>query len=210
LLVVGGAEASRWAAAAKSAEQLPPPAHLPAPRPPEFAFVIRPGPVPAAMTPRAKSSNAATTKVGVAKAPAARPTPAESVGAVPVSPPPVMPLKKPETAASKGEPPADVQRRAERAFGEANSAAAKNGTKYLWIGRYQKQDRAQTVEKKIKELGLDVTVVTRHGPNGEFYVVFAGPFGAKRVPSVMEWLKTQGFAGVHEVSAPGGNQNSSE
>jgi serine/threonine protein kinase len=210
LLVVGGAEASRWAAAAKSAEQLPPPAPLPAPRPPEFALFIPPAPVPVAMTPKVISSAAVTTKAVVAKAPAVRPTPAESVAAVPVLPPPVTPLRKPETTASKAEPPADVQRRAERAFGEAKSAATKNGSKYLWIGRYQKQDRAQTVEKKIKELGLDATVVTRHGSSGEFYVVFAGPFGTKRVPSVMEWLKTQGFAGVHEVSPPGGNQNSSE
>lgn len=112
--------------------------------------------------------------------------------------------------ASKNEPPTDVQRRAEKAFGEANSAAAKNGSKYLWIGRYQKQDRAQAIEKKIKELGLDVTVVTRHGGGGEFYVVFAGPFGAKRVPSVMEWLRTQGFTGVHEVTPPAGKQNLSE
>jgi hypothetical protein len=26
----------------------------------------------------------------------------------------------------------------------------------------------------------------------------------------MEWLKTQGFVGVHEVTAPGGNQSSNE
>jgi serine/threonine protein kinase len=205
LLVVGGAAASRWAAAAKSAEQLPPPARMPAPKPPEFALVIPPAPVPEAATPKTKPSNAATAKASAAKLGLAK-----VVAAVPTSPPPVATVKKPDAAASRVEPPTDVQRRAERAFGEANSAAAKSGSKYLWIGRYQKQDRAQAVEKKIKELGLDVTVVTRHGVGGEFYVVFAGPFGAKRVPSVMEWLKTQGFAGVHEVAAPAGNQNSSE
>jgi serine/threonine protein kinase len=205
LLVVGGAAASRWATAAKSAEQLPPPALSPAPKPPEFALVIPPPPVPDATTPKIEPS-----KVTTAKASAAKPAPARVVAAVPVSPAPIATVKKPEAGASKAEPPTEVQRRAERAFGEANSAAAKNGSKYLWIGRYQKQDRAQAVEKKIKELGLDVTVVTRHGVGGEFYVIFAGPFGAKRVPSVMEWLKTQGFAGVHEVAPPAGNENSSQ
>jgi hypothetical protein len=59
-------------------------------------------------------------------------------------------------------------------------------------------------------LGLEVKMLTRHGAGGEAYVVFAGPFGAKRIPSVMEWLKTQGFTGVHVVAAPAGNQNSNE
>ena len=121
-----------------------------------------------------------------------------------------MAAKKAETAAAKNGPSRDAQLRAEKAFGEASSAAARQGSKYLWIGRYQKEDRAKATEKKIKDLGLEVTVVTRHGLSGEFYVVFAGPFGDKRIPSVMEWLKTQGFVGVHEVTAPGGNQSSNE
>lgn len=209
LLVVGGASASRWVKAAKSAEQLPPPANLPAPKPPEFAFTI-----PAAPTPENGATQPKPAAAAAKKSAAAKPVPPKTVATLPVQPPPqpqpIAPVKKPELAASRNEPPADVQRRAEKAFGEANSAAAKNGSKYLWIGRYQKQDRAQAVEKKIKELGLDVTMVTRHGAGGEFYVVFAGPFGAKRIPSVMEWLKTQGFAGVHEVAPPAGKQNLSE
>ena len=205
LIVVAGAAASRWAAAAKSAEQLPPPTQMPAPKAPEFALVIPRPPTPDGAATESKPGAPAPARSTVAKR-----TPARSVAAVLASPQPIAPFKKPETADSKLEPPADVQRRAEKAFGEANSAAAKNGSKYLWIGRYQKQDRAQAAEKRIKELGLDVTVVTRHGQAGEFYVVFAGPFGVKRVPSVMEWLKTQGFAGVHEVAPPAKNQNLSE
>jgi serine/threonine protein kinase len=203
LIVLGAAAASRWAAAAKSAEQLPPPAHLPAPKPPEFALVISPAPAPEAVTTETKPSTVSP------KAPAARPAPAKAVVAAPPSSP-VAPAKKPEHPAAKDEAPIDVQQRADKAFGESGSTATMNGSKYLWIGRYQKQDRAQAAGKKLKDLGLEVKIVTRHGVGGEAFVVFAGPFGAKRIPSVMEWLKTQGFAGVHVVAAPAGNQNSSE
>jgi serine/threonine protein kinase len=206
-IVLGAAAASRWAAAAKSAEQLPPPAHLPAPKPPQFALVIPTPPAPAldASVAEPKPSLAVPVRDSAAK-----PKLAKAVAAAPPPGQPISSARTPAQAAPREEAPTDVQRRAEKAFGETGPAATMNGSKYLWIGRYQRQDRAQAAEKKIKDLGLDVTVVTRHGAAGEFYVVFAGPFGAKRIPSVMEWLKTQGFAGVHAVAAPTGNQNSNE
>lgn len=207
LLVVGAAAASRWVQAAKAAEQLPPPAISPAPKPPEFALVFPPA-LPTDPT-HAETKRPAP---AAAKARVAKPAPANVVAAVPLpsSQPTLPPAKKSAQPALKGEPPADVQQRADRAFGETGSGAAMNGSKFLWIGRYQRKDRAEATEKKLKDLGLEVRIVTRHGAAGEFYVVFAGPFGAKRIPSVKEWLKTQGFIGVHEVAAPGGNQNSSE
>jgi hypothetical protein len=42
-------------------------------------------------------------------------------------------------------------------------------------------------------------VVPRHNEKGEFFVVVTGPFGAQRVPSVIEWLQTQGFPNVRQV-----------
>jgi serine/threonine protein kinase len=208
LLVVGAASASRWMKAAKSAEEMLPPS-LPAPKPPNFALIIPP---PTAPLPDAHAEETKTAALSRAKSPAVKVAPAKEVAATPPpSPQPLNePAKKPVQPTLKSESPAYVQQRANKAFGEAPSAAATSGAKYLWIGRYQRQDRAEATEKKIKDLGLDVTLVTRHGPAGEFFVVFAGPFGAKRIPSVMEWLKTQGFVGVHEVAAPAGNQNSSE
>jgi protein kinase-like protein len=206
LLVVGGASASRWAAAAKLADELPPPATASAPKPPDFALDIPAAPVaPAPAETKPAAAAPATPTV-----PEPAPARAKEVAVAPPAPEPIVPAKSPELAVAKNGTSRDAQQRAEKAFGEASSAAARQGSKYLWIGRYQKEDRAKATEKKIKDLGLEVTVVTRHGLSGEFYVVFAGPFGDKRIPSVMEWLKTQGFVGVHEVTAPGGNQNSNE
>jgi len=114
-------------------------------------------------------------------------------------------------ASGKAEAPKDVQQRASNAFGESASEmkGKGNAATYLWIGRYQREDRAKAAKKKIEDLGLPAAIVAKHGAGGEAFVVFAGPFGAKRIASVTEWLKAQGFEGVHAVAtpAPGVNQN---
>ena len=103
----------------------------------------------------------------------------------------------------------EVQRRADKAFGETEPVAEPpvndHTPSYLWIGRFEREDRAQTTAKKIEDLGLPVVVIPRHDATGEFFVVFTGPFGPERVGSAMEWLKTQGFAGVRLVKNPLGN-----
>jgi len=73
---------------------------------------------------------------------------------------------------------------------------------YLWVGRYEREDRAQSAAKKIEDLGLPVAVIPRHAGKGEFFVVFTGPFGPERVASVMSWLETQGFPNVRLVKNP--------
>ena len=105
-----------------------------------------------------------------------------------------------------------MQQRADKAFHEPDPDTPPNptGSRYLWIGRYQKEDRAQAAAKKIEDLGLPVSIIPKHGAGGEAYVVFAGPFGAKRVPSVMEWLNSQGFKGVRVIPAPLANYNSKQ
>ena len=70
---------------------------------------------------------------------------------------------------------------------------------YVWVGRYEREDRAQDASRKISDLGLPVTVVPRRTLTGQVYVVVSGPFGPDRVTSVVDWLKTQGFAGVHPL-----------
>lgn len=71
---------------------------------------------------------------------------------------------------------------------------------YVWVGRYEREERAQAVSRKISDLGLPVSVVPRRGLTGQFYIVVSGPFGPDRVTSVIDWLKTQGFTGVHPLS----------
>ena len=229
-LVAGGASASRWAGAAKAAEDLPPPARPAAPKPPEFAFNILiaadnvalevakkpaghlgaqpPANTPTASAPAAKPLPANSSP---AKADAKKPAPANLAASPTATPTPAAQpssaARKPVQSGAKSEAPNDVQQRADKAFGETGSGKSVGGNKVLWIGRYQKEDRAKAAERKIRELGLPVRIVPEQGLSGEVYVVFAGPFSSKRVPSVMEWLKTQGFQGVHAVAAPTGTQN---
>jgi serine/threonine protein kinase len=80
---------------------------------------------------------------------------------------------------------------------------------YVWVGRYQRQDRADEVSRKISGLGLPVLVVPRHTETGQVYVVVSGPFGPDRVTSVIDWLKTQGFLGVHPINTVPGERRAS-
>jgi len=210
-VALGALGAMHWAKAVKTAEQTPPPARFAAPKPPEFALNI-PAPAPVDNQPSDSAPGASVAskpraaKHAAAKAPAASAAPARTAAA------PVSPAKKVPTQAARGEAPRDVQQRADKAFHEPEPDVPANptGSRYLWIGRFPKEDRAQAAAKKIEEFGLPVAIIPKRGAGGEAFVVFAGPFGAKRVPSVMEWLKAQGFKGVRVVPAPLGKQNSNQ
>ena len=77
---------------------------------------------------------------------------------------------------------------------------------YLWVGRFEREDKAQSSAKKIEDLGLPVSVVPRHGLTGEFFIVVTGPYGPERVESAMDYLKTQGFFGIRLIKNPLGTQ----
>ena len=109
----------------------PPPALLPAPKPPDFAFEIPPR--------------------QVAQAQPGQPQPA--------APKPEPAAPKPEKrAASKpaelASPAQDVQQRADKAFGEKQSGGAFTGLDnrpgYIWVGRFEREDRAQGAAKKSR------------------------------------------------------------
>jgi serine/threonine protein kinase len=100
----------------------------------------------------------------------------------------------------------DVERRADQAFGETEPVAQPpvndHTPSYLWIGRFEREDRAQGTAKRIEDLGLTVAVIPRHGPTGKFFIVVTGPFGPERVESTMDWLRSQGFNNVRVVKNP--------
>jgi serine/threonine protein kinase len=182
----------RWAGAAKTTEKLPPPDRRQAPKPPDFALEIPP-PSTAVQPPMASSAERMPAPAAVTKSPAV------ANGAMGGSPP------KP----AKNEAPKDVQQRASNAFGETAAEIKASGSTvtYLWIGRYAREDRAKATKKKIEDLGLPAAIIPRHGAGGDAFVVFSGPFGAKRIASITEWLKAQGFEGVHKVEGPAPNMN---
>ncbi|HTV59170.1 MAG TPA: protein kinase [Verrucomicrobiae bacterium] len=110
--------------------------------------------------------------------------------------------------AAAGGVPSDVQKRAERAFKEnSDSVAAFHAGSYLWVGRYERKERAESAAKKIEELGLPALVVPRHGLIQDYFIVLSGPYDTARISSVSQWLEDQGFNQVHEFKWPPVKQN---
>ncbi|MDR3721859.1 MAG: serine/threonine-protein kinase [Candidatus Acidoferrales bacterium] len=207
LLIIGGFAGWHSLQVMQAAEQLPPPASLPAPVPPDFALdtaAAQPADVQAAAAAPVEEKSAANT-----------PVEAKPETTAPVKRASSKAAEARETAPAKSQMPVrdaarqEVQRRADKAFGETEPVAEPpvndHTPSYLWIGRFEQEERAQITAKKIEDLGLPVVVIPRHNATGEFFVVFTGPFGPERVGSAMEWLKTQGFAGVRLVKNPLGN-----
>ncbi|MBZ5694550.1 MAG: serine/threonine protein kinase [Acidobacteriia bacterium] len=206
LLVVGTYAGWRWVQAAQAADNLPAPAPLAAPGPPDFTSEIPDAQTPAAV-PAAAEPDAAQP---------VEPTPATPVKSAALAPAKHAPADAPAPAKNRPQParpevsPQEVQRRADKAFGETEPVAVPpvndNTPSYLWIGRFEREERAQITARKIEGLGLPVAVIPRHNADTEFFVVLTGPFGPERVESVMDWLKTQGFSGVRLVKNPLGNE----
>lgn len=96
----------------------------------------------------------------------------------------------------------------------ANKPAAQNPKKeaatgpiYIWIGRFEKAERAENVSRRIESHGNPVVVLPKPNPKGgQFFVVFTGPYNEKKAQSVQQWLESQGFFFVHQVRAPAVNR----
>jgi len=201
---------------------LPQPPTPETPKPPDVA--VEPSTQPT-LAPTAESTtpsdSSATPPSDTPPAAETQPAPVETPAAKPSSVKPPTPAAKPVkraanalTERAKSRPstdtpevsPQEVQKRADKAFGETEPVAAPpvndHTPSYLWVGRFEREDRAQSSAKKIEDLGLPVAVIPRQNATGEFYVVLTGPFGPERVSSVMDWLKAQGFLGVRLVKNP--------
>ena len=190
-LLLGGALALvtlagwRWVQVTRAAANLLAGAQLPAPK-------------PASAKPAARA--------------AAEPAPDAVQPAVADAPPAQepAPAKIPPQIHAENLAPQDVQEHADKAFGEtppaAPSPAIANGQGYLWVGRFEREDRAQNSAKKIEDLGLPAVVIPRHNDQGEFFVVLTGPFAGKRLQNVLQQIQTQGFPNARIVRGPGGNQ----
>ncbi len=83
---------------------------------------------------------------------------------------------------------------------------------YLWVGRFEREDRAQTAAKRIEDDGLPVVVMPRRNPQSyqQFFVVFTGPFAPTRAQDIVQRLQEQGFSNVREVRPPGQNQKQNQ
>jgi serine/threonine protein kinase len=98
--------------------------------------------------------------------------------------------------------PKDVEQRTDKAFGEGKSSDNEVESTYLFVGRYQREEKANEAVQKISGYSLPVMSIPRRGPNGQVWVVVTGPFTSKRAPDVMQWLEAQGYRGVREFQFP--------
>jgi Protein kinase domain len=181
LVALAGARSARIR---RTSAAIPPPAPLPAPEPPAFAFDI---PARPAAEPKAPPVEAAQPKP------------------VPPKPAKRLTLKPTEPAL----PPQDVQQRADKAFGEKQRgkslAATSDHPGFIWVSRFERQDRAQDAARKVRDLGgFQARVATRWDSTGKFFVVWAGPVASKSLPDSLDWLHAQGFAKAHVFKSPAG------
>jgi serine/threonine protein kinase len=79
-------------------------------------------------------------------------------------------------------------------------------TTFVWVGRFQKEDRAQNTMKRLEDLQLPAMVVPRKGPQGDFYIVLTGPFPKQKAANVKQRLESQGFENTHFFTLPATNQ----
>jgi serine/threonine protein kinase len=197
-IVTAAAGGMHWMALSRAAKNLKPPARLAAPVPPEFALEKDTAP------PRETKAQQG--------APLPQPAPkseevtrSNQVEAAPETPafPPGIPKSTSAAQASSEVPVASVpnpQKQPVVSNQNATGAATNsNGITYIWIGRFQREDRAQEAAKKIEGMGLPTVVVPRRNPNGEFFVVLAGPFGPKKVADTMQQLESQGFTNIRPI-----------
>lgn len=210
LLVLAALAAMRAEKIVKTYQALTPPSTIPAPAPPALALDF-PVALPAAAAAVTSNSESAKPVQADGDASSTAAAPADSTASAPVQEPAASPRRQPD-AAAHDQAALDVQRRTDHGFGAASSPAATlhaYGTGYIWVGRYERQDRAQTAAKKIEDLGLSVEVLPRQNGETRFFVVFAGPFSDDRMSGALELLQLQGFAGARAVgnSPSAGNRN---
>jgi serine/threonine protein kinase len=226
LLAIAGYAGWLYYPTAQAMIQLVPPATPKTPAPPDFALdfaTVQSTPPPtsaaspsteaAATDTKPDSKTGADTDKSVdANLDAATPTPAKPIAAAPIA----KPSAAHDAAAAKSQdavaaPAAKSNaHRAAEAYGEDEPVTQPpvndHTPSYIWVGRFEREDRAQSVAKKIQDLGLSVTVVPRRALTGQIYIVVTGPYGPERVESAMDYLRTQGFSDVRLIKNPLGTQ----
>jgi serine/threonine protein kinase len=186
LLVVGALGALHWLGVVQAANKLSPPSAAAPPKPPDFAYEH---PAPPPVAPVVEETKPPAPKI-VAHVKTPAPEPAKPAT------PDVFPRM--ETG------PLHKNSRA----GASNSAKAPGSnpvitnSMYVWVGRFEREDKAQAAAKKVEDLQLPASIVPRSLGSAKFYAVFCGPIDSKRVGAVSEKLEAKGFSNVRPVSNP--------
>lgn len=190
------AGAAKWAKNAKLAAKslnLPAPT---APKLPDFAFTQA--------TSDAEPPASAPSSLASVTTPASAISPETHGSDSPALPNPPVSMSA-TTAASLGSEPKTPAVSTTSGPQPMGSVLRGSGPSYIWVARYDREDRAQDASRKIQSLGLTSVVIPRPAEKGKHaYVVVSGPFPPSRIPSVIDWLRTQGFTNVREVKMPNG------
>jgi hypothetical protein len=186
MLVVGALGGLHWLGVVQAARRISPPEAAAPPKPPDFAYE-HPALPPAA--PVVAEPTAPVAKpVAHVKTPA--PEPAKPV------PPDVFPRMetgpvRKNLHGNTGNP----------AKGRTSDPVITNSM-YLWVGRFEREDKAQAAAKKVEDLQLPAAIVPRSFGSSKFFAVFCGPIDAKRAVVITEKLEAKGFSNVRQVSNP--------
>ncbi len=198
-----------WFAVMKASNQIRPPAAAPAPKPPDFAYEI-PAPPPPSLEPEVEDAKPA--EIGEPAAPKAA-TPAPPKSKVPT------PSKAPTPAPPHANPaPPEVFPRMEtgparkKPQSSAHNSSARTGATggaftYLFVQRFEREEKAQAAGQKIAAMDLPFQVTPKTWGSRKFFVVFCGPIEAKKVSSVTQLLEEKGFSNVRNVGDLTGNRN---
>ena len=172
----------------------PPPASS-APKPPTFAYEI-PAPPPPPPAPVVEDETPPAPKTPVPPV-AAAPAPVAK-SSVPTHPNPEHPAEvfpRMETGPAKKQ---------NQSFGQNSPAQgeltpAPFGSTYLFVQRFEREDKAQGAIRKITAIDLPAQAVIRTWMHQKYFVVFCGPIENKRASSVTQRLEEKGFSNVRSV-----------
>jgi len=191
------------------------PQSQPAPKTPDFALDTNPPSdavvqAPVSAVPSAPDFTPATDTAEIAKPAAILPSATPNAA-------PALPAKPAETTAlqltpakngstGRGTGSADGQQDRNNALGK-NSEALGNAllSGMIWVGRYERRDRADAAAREIQDLGLSASVVPRDGARGQFFVVLTGPYAGKKLSDTTALLQADGFANARPVQSMEGN-----
>src|ERR1700723_2318110 len=186
LLVVGALSALHWLGVVQAANKLSPPSAAAPPRPPEFAYEH---PAPPPIAPVVAETRPPTAKI-IAHAKPSAPEPAKPAA------PDVFPRME------TGPVRKNFRAGASNSAKPRGSSPVITNSMYVWVGRFEREDKAQAAAKKVEDLQLPASIVPKSLGSIKYYAVFCGPIDSKRVGAVSERLEAKGFLGVRPVSNP--------
>jgi hypothetical protein len=206
------------------AADLIPPAGLPAPVPPEIAYLSSPPKPVSIITAAAEPVGPEPSRVPDEHAaePPAPSKPEIANNATPANPQPEAETPKgfsrkegglrarPSAAEAakilrKDDAPKTNSKRqaARKDVAPETPTPAATGASYLYVKTFLREDHAKEAETKIEDLGMPAGVVQKHVGNADVFIVYSGPFPDAQVASAMQKLEQKGFSNVRSVPVPG-------